>query len=202
MGIKICPKCSGKVSTSRNVCIHCGYVFPTTKKCPDCGENLNLDVLECPGCGYLFEKDKNIDLPPNNENESIVCTEINDFIDEKSIKDEENSTEDKNYIVENEEADNSNNELSEINEENDIVENNLISVNNSEDCVEELNANDSSLTIECPYCESKLLISIGSDYYMCETCKGKFLYVYKNNLPINKNVEQKKYLLKIVKKNK
>ncbi len=55
MAIKICPKCGGKVSTSRDECIHCGYVFPKTKQCPDCGESCPPEAKECPGCGYLFE---------------------------------------------------------------------------------------------------------------------------------------------------
>ena len=56
MGVKICPKCGGKVSESRNECIHCGYVFPATKKCPDCGADVDEKLTECPECGYYFEK--------------------------------------------------------------------------------------------------------------------------------------------------
>ena len=58
MGVKICPECGGKVSESRNTCIHCGYTFPApkeTKKCPDCEADVDIDVKECPECGYIFE---------------------------------------------------------------------------------------------------------------------------------------------------
>ena len=56
MGVKICPECGGKVSESRNTCIHCGYIFPSekpkeTKKCPDCEADVDIDVNECPECG-------------------------------------------------------------------------------------------------------------------------------------------------------
>ena len=56
MGIKICPKCGGKVSETRDNCIHCGYVFLNTKKCPDCGEDVDASVAECPECGHIFEE--------------------------------------------------------------------------------------------------------------------------------------------------
>ena len=55
MGIRICPECGGKVSTSRNECIHCGYVFPATKVCPDCEESIDVSAKVCPICGYIFE---------------------------------------------------------------------------------------------------------------------------------------------------
>ena len=34
MGIKICPDCGGKVSETRNDCIHCGYLFVSKQKKP------------------------------------------------------------------------------------------------------------------------------------------------------------------------
>ena len=59
MGVKICPECGGKVSESRDTCIHCGYIFTKeetkeTKKCPDCGADIDISLKECPDCGYLF----------------------------------------------------------------------------------------------------------------------------------------------------
>ena len=57
MGIKICPDCGGKVSESRDTCIHCGYIFskPKPKKiCPDCEAEVDEDVNECPECGHYF----------------------------------------------------------------------------------------------------------------------------------------------------
>ncbi len=65
MAIKICPECGGKVSTSRDECIHCGYVFPKEKRCPDCGESCPLETKECPGCGYLFVDDGKADSETN-----------------------------------------------------------------------------------------------------------------------------------------
>lgn len=61
MGIKICPECGGKVSESRDTCIHCGYIFTKeetkeTKKCPDCGADIDISSKECPECGYIFEE--------------------------------------------------------------------------------------------------------------------------------------------------
>ena len=57
MGIRVCPDCGGKVSTSRKECIHCGYVFPATKICPDCEESVDIGAKECPICGCIFEAD-------------------------------------------------------------------------------------------------------------------------------------------------
>lgn len=60
MGVKICPKCGGKVSDSRKDCMHCGYIFAEikeTKVCPDCEEILDINIKECPTCGYAFEED-------------------------------------------------------------------------------------------------------------------------------------------------
>ena len=54
MNIKICPICGGKVSKSRNICIHCGYEFVQLKTCPDCESEIPLDATECPICGYVF----------------------------------------------------------------------------------------------------------------------------------------------------
>ena len=63
MGVKICPECGGKVSESRDTCIHCGHTFSkpseqNTKKCPDCGTDVDVSINECPECGYLFEEKK------------------------------------------------------------------------------------------------------------------------------------------------
>lgn len=58
MNIKICPMCGGKVSKSRNICIHCGYEFVQLKTCPDCESEIPLDAEECPVCGYVFSADE------------------------------------------------------------------------------------------------------------------------------------------------
>ena len=61
MGIRICPDCGGKVSTSRENCIHCGYVFPTVI-CPDCASEVDKKLLECPICGYMFPTKEYLDV--------------------------------------------------------------------------------------------------------------------------------------------
>ena len=70
MGIRICPKCGGKVSTARNDCVHCGYVFPATKKCPDCEELVDINAKECPICGYPFEPLENKE--PSKEETPVI----------------------------------------------------------------------------------------------------------------------------------
>ena len=94
MGIKICPDCGGKVSESRDTCIHCGYIFPKPKpqkKCPDCEALVDEDVNECPECGYYFvlpaalaskneeeKKPKEKENPKKEEHEhkiaNVVCS--------------------------------------------------------------------------------------------------------------------------------
>ena len=56
MAIRICPECGGKCTTTRNDCIHCGYIFDDNKKkCPECGELIDSKLTQCPVCGYEFE---------------------------------------------------------------------------------------------------------------------------------------------------
>ena len=56
MAIRQCPECRGMVSTTRNDCMHCGYVFQNAKICPECGAEIDATSIECPICGYIFNK--------------------------------------------------------------------------------------------------------------------------------------------------
>ncbi len=178
MGIRICPKCKGKVSTSRNVCIHCGYVFPSSKKCPDCGEPVDISVLECPVCGYLFNKeslekrssteeketavDVQKEIPVSEPEKVAVPTNASGHTETKDSQLEEtNTVEDKAIDSEKEEIIADNEQIAPINE-------------NPVTPVPEEKEND-EISVECPYCGSKSLMPIGTDLYMCNTCKGKFL---------------------------
>lgn len=181
MGIKICPKCGGKVSTSRNVCIHCGYEFPSSKKCPDCGEPLDINVKECPVCGYLFNEVKTIDSSVNiNEqhiNEDIKPQNQSEVID--NLVEQNNVLESEHSLKKDKNLDNT------VNEENesakvDVLEsdsNEIVEDSKDSEGLEIINADDEddNTSLECPYCHSHNLMTIGIDYYMCETCKGKFL---------------------------
>ena len=162
MGIRICPECGGKVSTTRNDCPHCGYKFIEMKKCPDCEENIPIDSKECPVCGYIF----------NNEQvkkEELVTQEV------KSVE-----IDDTNHLEQEE-------------KEEIVVENTPI-------ISEEANNNVEDEVINCPYCGSNNLMGIGINYFMCETCKGKFLNRSNSNsvmpslgampLPSNSNIEE------------
>ena len=75
MGIRICPECGGKVSDSRNECIHCGYVFPVTRQCPDCGENIEENAKVCPECGYAFEVEQTTRVATANVAPTVQTSE-------------------------------------------------------------------------------------------------------------------------------
>ncbi len=170
MGIRICPKCNGKVSTSRNVCIHCGYVFPSSKKCPDCGEPVDVDTLECPVCGYLFNKesitkktlieekeisnDEQREVTVSKPETVIVPIEVNDIQTEK-IDDEE-------HVEVSDDAQEDIDDQVEVDDDLGVTAH-----------IEDEQNPESS--VECPYCGSKSLMSIGTGLYMCNTCRGKFL---------------------------
>ena len=67
MAIRICPKCYGKCTTTRNDCVHCGYVFEQRyKRCPECGERIDSTLKECSTCGYKFDGE-NQELEPTSE---------------------------------------------------------------------------------------------------------------------------------------
>ena len=59
MAIRICPKCGGKVSTSRETCSHCGHIFGVKILCPEGEKEVDINTVECPVCGYEFIHDKN-----------------------------------------------------------------------------------------------------------------------------------------------
>ena len=59
------------MSTSRNECIHCGYVFET-KVCPDCEESIGIGAKECPICGHMFTKTQHsVSTKVNVDNEDL-----------------------------------------------------------------------------------------------------------------------------------
>ena len=146
MGIRICPKCGGKVSSSRNDCIHCGYVFPITKKCPDCEEDVDISVAECPICGYPFVAQEKVEQP----------VLIEDNAEEKVVQE---SKEEQPLLAE-----------EKVEEEKEEVDNSV----QVEVIINDEPLNDGEKTT-CPYCKSEELMPIGIDYYMCDVCKGKFL---------------------------
>ena len=146
MGIRICPKCGGKVSTSRNDCIHCGYVFPTTKTCPDCGEEIDINAKECPICGYPFEQSAPKEAAPSLE-------EVKEEPALEEVKEEP--------------------ALEEVKEEPELVEAAHITPIKTVETVSQQVVASGSLT--CPYCNGLDLMEIGNDFFMCNTCRGRFL---------------------------
>ena len=66
MAVKICPACGGKVSESRQDCIHCGFNFSLSKKCPDCEEIIDISKKECPSCGYIFQEENSLKVQVSN----------------------------------------------------------------------------------------------------------------------------------------
>ena len=78
MGIRICPDCGGKVSTSRNECIHCGHVFET-KVCPDCEESIDICAKECPICGHIFIQTQHSVSTNGNVNNEDPSVSIDGF---------------------------------------------------------------------------------------------------------------------------
>ncbi len=67
MAILICPNCKGKISSTAEVCVHCGEKFIV---CPECSEAAAFDAEVCSGCGYGFKKDGSF------EKEVILMSEI------------------------------------------------------------------------------------------------------------------------------
>lgn len=51
MALIKCPDCRKKISSTSDVCIHCGYKF---KICPKCGARLSAVAVGCPDCGIQF----------------------------------------------------------------------------------------------------------------------------------------------------
>lgn len=158
MGIRICPKCGGKVSTSRNNCIHCGYVFPTTKTCPDCGEEIDINAKECPICGYPFEQEAINEAPVQPE---PVLEEVKEEPVLEEVKEEPVLEEVKEEEV-----------LEEVKQEELVEAVPIAPVKTVEVVSNEVIASDA---LRCPYCNEPDLMEIGVDYFMCNTCKGRFL---------------------------
>lgn len=157
MGIRICPKCGGKVSTSRNDCIHCGYVFPTTKTCPDCGEEIDINAKECPICGYPFEQIANeAPIQPEPVLEEVKEEPVLEEVKEEPVLEE----------VKEEEV------LEEVKQEELVEAAPIAPIKTVEVVSNEVIASDA---LRCPYCNEPDLMEIGVDFFMCNTCKGRFL---------------------------
>ena len=71
MGVVNCPNCGGKVSSSRNNCPHCNYVFKKIT-CPECKEECSDGLKECPTCGYVF-----VNVPNNVQNNANYNNQAN-----------------------------------------------------------------------------------------------------------------------------
>ena len=158
MGIRICPKCGGKVSTSRNNCIHCGYVFPTTKTCPDCGEEIDINAKECPICGYPFEQEAINEAPVQPE---PVLEEVKEEPVLEEVKEEPVLEEVKEEEV-----------LEEVKQEELVEAAPITPIKTVEVVSNKVIASDA---LRCPYCNEPDLMEIGVDFFMCNTCKGRFL---------------------------
>ena len=152
MGIRICPKCGGKVSTSRNNCIHCGYVFPTTKTCPDCGEEIDINAKECPICGYPFEQEAANEAPVQQE---PVLEEVKEEPVLEEVKEEPVLEEVKEEEV-----------LEEVKQEELVEAAPIASVKTVEAVSNEVIASDA---LRCPYCNEPDLMEIGVDYFTQQT---------------------------------
>ena len=156
MGIRICPDCGGKVSTSRDLCIHCGYIFKNSKRCPDCDEYVDADLSECPICGYLFNVDNNEDNTGGFSEPNVERIPVEDTTPEETI---DCNTVDSADGIANEDI-----EAIPFQEDAESV--------SFQDENENSNLNNAVI---CPYCSCEEHIPIGIDYYMCSQCKGKFL---------------------------
>lgn len=177
MGIKICPKCGGKVSDIRNLCIHCGYVFPSKKKCPDCEELIDVDAKECPICGHPFsilEVDDPIRVEEPIQQQKEVETKDNSSMKLSGDTDEKNES---SVDVAKQDINEQQDEFIEEDSCSEIVLDERVSANEQ---ISPDEGNNNKQLSSCPYCNSTDLVSIGIDSYMCGTCKGKFVNATQN----------------------
>ena len=97
MAIRICPKCYGKCTTTRNDCVHCGYVFEQRyKRCPECGERIDSTLKECSTCGYKFDGE-NQELELTSKEQSLF---FDDFLDDEDTPIETSAIETEPIIIE------------------------------------------------------------------------------------------------------
>ena len=55
MALIKCKECGNEISSSANVCPHCGIKVSITK-CPECGAKVSNDLKNCKECGYPINK--------------------------------------------------------------------------------------------------------------------------------------------------
>ena len=55
MALIKCKECGNEISSSANVCPHCGIKVSITK-CPECGAKVSDDLKNCKECGYPINK--------------------------------------------------------------------------------------------------------------------------------------------------
>jgi len=187
MGIRLCPDCGGKVSTSRNDCIHCGYIFPETKKCPDCEENVDINVKECPVCGYIFDREINKAKQTTASQQNVVISQTSqEVVIENELTPKKEGFE---RVEENVAKEQAQVTTVEIKEQIEFAENTKDSICNVLENDVETNKSCENVIIECPYCKEKELMQIGIDFFMCQTCKGKFLSLEEiNDTSINEEI--------------
>lgn len=171
MGVKICPKCNGKVSTSRNICIHCGYVFLSTKKCPDCGEAVDENAFECPECGYLFSAPASTNGSSIGEKETAADGEVETNVPKENAS-SSNEIESSAGVDENGTALEGSGETKGASQGDSVIHDDDTNTYADGDVTESPH--------ECPYCGSLSLMPIGVGVYMCETCKGKFTDAFRS----------------------
>ena len=185
MAIKICPKCNGKVSSTREDCPHCGFVFEANKQCPECDEFVPLESKECPVCGYYFEDvkkednstlilPKKINLTNNDTKKEEEFTKIDETKEEKveEVKEEIKETSTDEPVSDQEVA------VTPI-EVKQTIDNNIIEDNKNIPSVVNVSSNqvsnkDNSNNLTCPFCNSNTPYMIGLNFYMCMTCRMKY----------------------------
>ncbi len=177
MAIRICPECNGKVSTTRDDCPHCGFIFSKNKKCPECDEFVSVDSKECPVCGYYFAEPKINKI--QEENEKVTITD--------------NNTEIKKEVVEELKEDNSN-DITTV--DNNIIKEDSVNIFKTDNIID---VGDKKNIVKCTYCNSNDAYQIGKNYYLCMTCRMKF-FSFENNVSLKENDEN--FLLKNVNEEK
>jgi len=154
MAIKICPKCSGKVSETRNDCPHCGFIFSENKKCPECEEFIPINSQECPVCGFRFD--------------GLITKETADV---ENVNELDNDITTDKIVVEN--IDSSNEDVLNLDSTSENIPND---VSETKNLIE--NSSDSQINVGelhvCPYCNSNTPYMIGINFYLCMTCRIKY----------------------------